>query len=280
MHLGYITNGLADHDLLGGIEIIAALGYRAVGITLDHHKLNPYDSRLSEQLEEVRGAVQRHGLLVVVETGARYLLDPWRKHQPTLVSPTPEERRWRLDFLKRAVDIAAKLDAHALSFWSGALTDRADRATIDRRLVESINSLIEYAAERQVRLAFEPEPGMAIDTMASFAQLLEALDTARVDHSSVGLTVDVGHLHCMGEVPIANVLRNWSDRLRNLHIEDMRAGVHEHLMFGEGQIDFPPIFDMLRRVNYKGPVLVELSRHSPTGPDAARQAMEFLRPLI
>ncbi len=280
MRLGYITNGLADHDLLGALEIIAALGYRSVGITLDHGKLNPYDPRLAEQLEQVGAALARHELLAVVETGARYLLDPWRKHQPTLVSPTEEERLRRIDFLKRAVDIAEYLGAHAVSFWAGTAIDGADEKTTTRRLVESLDVLIDYASERRVPLAFEPEPGMVIDTIESFEGLLESLESADVDSSYLGLTIDVGHLHCLRQWPIEGVLRGWKDRLVNLHIEDMRAGVHEHLMFGEGEIDFPPIFDMLRFVGYTGPVLVELSRHSPTGPDSARQAFEFLQPLL
>ena len=46
-------------------------------------------------------------------------------------------------------------------------------------------------------------------------------------------------------MPIAGVIRQWADRLVNVHIEDMRAGVHDHLMFGEGEIDFPPVIAAL-----------------------------------
>jgi sugar phosphate isomerase/epimerase len=60
----------------------------------------------------------------------------------------------------------------------------------------------------------------------------------------------------------------------------MRTGVHEHLMFGEGELDFPPILQALGEIGYRGGVHVELSRHSHEGPIAARRAMEFLRPLI
>ncbi len=96
----------------------------------------------------------------------------------------------------------------------------------------------------------------------------------------MALTLDVGHLHCLGETPIAEVVRRWGDRVRNVHIEDMRAGVHEHLMFGEGKIDFPPVLVALSEVGYQGGLHVELSRHSHEGPVAAGQAMAFLRPLM
>jgi sugar phosphate isomerase/epimerase len=60
----------------------------------------------------------------------------------------------------------------------------------------------------------------------------------------------------------------------------MRAGVHEHLMFGEGEIDFPPVIAALAEIGYDGPFSVELSRHSHQGPQAAQQAYNFLRPLV
>jgi sugar phosphate isomerase/epimerase len=106
------------------------------------------------------------------------------------------------------------------------------------------------------------------------------LDTRRVITSRLGLTIDVGHLHCQGELPIAEQIRAWAGRLANVHIEDMRAGVHEHLMFGEGEIDFRPVIAALAEIGYDGLAGVELSRHSHEGPAAARQAFEFLRPII
>jgi sugar phosphate isomerase/epimerase len=94
------------------------------------------------------------------------------------------------------------------------------------------------------------------------------------------LTLDVGHLHCQGEGPIDEVICRWASRLVNVHIEDMRVGVHEHLMFGEGQIDFPRVFRGLSRAGFAGGVHVELSRHSHEAPTAARKAHEFLHAVL
>ena len=132
--------------------------------------------------------------------------------------------------------------------------------------------MCDAAAERQVRLAFEPEPGMFIDTMDWFAELQE-----RVSHPAFGLTVDMGHLCCLGEVPAAPHLRRWRDRLWNVHIEDMRRGVHDHLMFGEGEVDFAEVLGALPEVGYAGGVHVELSRHSHDAVETARRALACLQ---
>jgi sugar phosphate isomerase/epimerase len=99
----------------------------------------------------------------------------------------------------------------------------------------------------------------------------------RVAHPRFGLTIDVGHLHCQGEVPIERHLRRWRQLLWNVHIEDMRRGVHDHLMFGEGEIDFVPVLRELAEGAYAGGVHVELSRHSHDAVNTARRALSFLR---
>jgi sugar phosphate isomerase/epimerase len=272
MRFGYNTNGFAHHCLDDALTILAELGYCSVALTLDHHVLNPHDADTSRRLPIVRDRLRELGLGVVVETGARFLLDPQRKHQPTLLSADATQRTRRLDFLRRAVDVAAALEADAVSFWSGAALEPATDAELMDRLVEGCRLLCDHAARRQVRLAFEPEPGMFIDTMTRWAELHE-----RVAHPSFGLTIDIGHLHCLGETPIAPHLRRWRDQLWNVHIEDMRRGVHDHLMFGEGEIDFTEALGALREIDYAGGVHVELSRHSHDAVETARRALAFLR---
>ncbi len=272
MLLGYNTNGFAHHRLEDALVILAELGYQSVALTLDYHALNPYDPKLAEQLAVVKGLFDKHGLRSVVETGARFLLDPRRKHQPTLVSAEPAERARRLDFLRRAVDVAAELGSEAVSFWSGTARDGAPDDALMGRLVEDCRALCGHADAQQVRLAFEPEPGMFIDTMPRFAEL-----HARVDHPRFGLTLDVGHLHCQGEVPVREHVRRWLDILWNVHVEDMRRGVHDHLMFGEGEMDFGEVLGALAEAGYAGGLHVELSRHSHDAVETARRALAFLR---
>jgi sugar phosphate isomerase/epimerase len=280
MQLAYNTNGLANHSLLDAIELLASIGYSGVSITLDHGVLNPFNKQLNAHLGDVAQALKVNHLCCVIETGARFLLDPHHKHEPTLISPDSSARARRIDFLNRAINIAARLNADCVSLWSGVLHDGAGEAEGFSRLVESLPTVLEEAERRKVAVAFEPEPGMLIDTVDRYDELLNRLVDRGVDVSRLGLTIDVGHLHCQGELPIAEKIRESKNHLKNVHIEDMRAGVHEHLKFGEGEIDFPPVIAALAEIRYDGLLSVELSRHSHEGPQAARHAYNFLRPLI
>lgn len=272
MRLGYNTNGLAHHSLPAAIDLLAGLGYKSVAITIDHAALNPYCKTLEHCVHQTQSSLNEHGMKSVIETGCRYLLDPSHKHEPTLLA---QDASKRIDFLRHAIDIAFSLESDCVSLWSGRLPAGMDRQEGLNRLAENLQTVFNHAALEQVTIAFEPEPGMLIDTMASFEELLKLVDSPLLK-----LTLDIGHLHCLGETPIAPVIHQWKDRLANVHIEDMRAGTHEHLMFGEGEIEFAPVVTALAEVGYDGPVHVELSRHSHVGPDAARQSYEFLHPLI
>lgn len=277
MILAYNTNGFAHHDPIEAIELLADLGYRGVGLTIDHGLLAPLpgpDHNISA-LRQIQDTLRRYQMRSVVETGARFLLDPRRKHEPTLMTADPHARTLRIEFLKYAIRVAAELQSDCVSIWSGVLHEPLDDEPAFERLIDGLAQVCEYADTHGVLIGFEPEPGMFIDTMRRFEELL-----GWFDHPALLLTIDVGHLHCEGETPIADYLRRWASRLVNVHIEDMRAGVHEHLMFGEGEIDFPPVLAVLAEIDYRGLVQVELSRHSHQAPEAARRAMEFLKPML
>jgi sugar phosphate isomerase/epimerase len=274
MYFGYNTNGFAHHRLEDALRLLADMGYQGIGLTLDHHALDPFAPDLADRTDALRRLLESLRLRCVIETGARFLLDCRRKHQPTLLSATAEERERRFEFLCRAVEIAAQLGADGVSFWSGACLEPASDAVLWERLTEGCHRLADVAEAKGVRLAFEPEPGMFVDTMPRYAEL-----SRRVDRPNFGLTLDVGHLQCQGELPIEKHLRAWSDRLWNIHIEDMRRGEHEHLMFGEGEIDFAGVMRTLRELDYRGGVFVELSRHSHDAVRTAQRALAFLRGL-
>ena len=273
---GYNTNGFAHHRIEDALNLLREIGYRAVAITPDYDLLDPPDARgVPDAVRRLAPVLERSGLHPTVETGARFTLDSRRKHQPTLVSASAEGRRRRLAYLKAAVDVAAAIGADVVSLWSGSPDDDAPSPVLWKRLVAGATELLDYAAERGIHLGFEPEPGMFIDTMAQFAQLTE-----QCRHPAWGLTLDVGHVFCLGDGDLTTHIQTWAGRLYNVHLEDMRRGVHEHLPFGQGEMEFGPVFAALHQAGYAGPVHVELPRHSHDAVSTARRAFEFLQAYL
>ena len=138
-------------------------GYGALALTLGHPHLDPFAEDADDRAAHLRARLDELGWRVVVETGTRYLLDPYAKHRPTLVD---EFAAARIRFLRRAVDLAAILRADCVSLWSGVLPEGVDADEGWRRLVPRMREIVAYAAASGVALGFEPEPGMLVETVA------------------------------------------------------------------------------------------------------------------
>ena len=65
--------------------------------------------------------------------------------------------------------------------------------------------------------------------------------------------------------------------MANVQIDDMRRGVHEHLPFGQGEVDLPDVLAALTDIRYGGLVHVELPRHTHAAPALAEQSLAALR---
>ncbi|MDG4832612.1 sugar phosphate isomerase/epimerase [Solwaraspora sp. WMMD1047] len=270
LRFGYGTNGFANHRLDDALTVLAELGYRGVALTLDHDHLDPFGADLAARVAALGARLADLDLGLVIETGARYLLDPWRKHAPTLLHDDPA---LRIEFLRRAVAIGADLGAEAVSFWSGVRpAGLAEPAAWDR-LVAGCAEIVEVADAAGLPIGFEPEPGMLVADIADWQRLRTALGAPPI----FGITLDIGHCRCLEPAPVPQCVTAVADHLVNVQIDDMRRGVHEHLEFGTGEIDFPPVLRALGDAGYPGLVAVELPRHSHDAPGVAARSLEFLR---
>ncbi len=272
LRFGYVTNGLSGHRLDDALVLLAEAGYGGVALTLDHVHFDPDAPDMLGRAAALRARLAELGLACVVETGARFALDPRRKHFPALLD---EGRERRAAMLRRAVDVAVELHAPVVSLWSGARPAELDDDAAWARLLDAFAPVLEHAASQGVVLGFEPEPGMFVERLDDF----ETLDAALGHPSALGLTLDLGHCICLepGPDPVTTCIRRGASRLVHVHIEDMRRGVHDHLMFGEGEMDVPAALRALRDVDYDGLVAVELSRHAHAAHETVPRAIEVLR---
>ncbi len=268
LRYAYNTNGCGSHRLADALDLMAEAGYAGVALTLDHHHLDPFAEDWAAQANRLAARLAALNFGSVIETGARFLLDPRAKHEPTLVSADPEGRRRRLAFLKRAVDIAAILGSEAVSFWAGVPKHGVERDAARRWLADGLQRIADYAAEHGVTPAFEPEPGMLVETVAEWDALAIP---------GLALALDTGHCIVTGDVDPADAVRRYGARLGTVSIEDMRRGVHVHLPFGEGDMDLPAVLGALDAIDFRKLVCVELSRESPTADRAIPGSIRWLQ---
>ena len=275
MLLGYHTNGLAHHSLTGGLELLASIGYRSVALSIDHGWLAPTDEDHLIKTQQAKALLQQHHLGCVVEVEAPFLLDGLIKDGPSLVDPDPTKSSRRADLLRYAIDLAVELNAPCVSFHSGPKPTGLAYSSALEVFESNLREVVGYAEEKNILLALEPRPDMLIDNLGRFERLFHLINSPHLK-----LTLDIGQLFCLNEVPIANFIERWRDELVNVHICDARVGQNQHLMFGEGQIYFPPIFESLMEINYQHAVHVDLNLHSHDAVRAARQSWAILNPIM
>jgi sugar phosphate isomerase/epimerase len=270
LRFAYNTNGAANHRLDDAIRLIADNGYHGVALTLDHHHLDPFADDWTREAERVAGLLDRLGLGAVIETGARYLLDPTDKHEPTLVTAAADGRARRVAFLTRALDIAAILRAETVSFWAGVPKPGVDRAEAHGWVADGIARVCDHAARVGVSASLEPEPGMLIETVADYARLAASRPDLR-------LALDTGHCLVTQDIDPADAVRAYAPQLGTVAVEDMRRGDHTHLPFGQGDMDMPAVLAALDDIGFDRLVCVELSRESPRAHAAIPEAIAYLR---
>lgn len=273
--LGYGTNGFADHPLDAALDVIGANGYGAVALTLGAPHLDVLGDGWLDRAIALRDDLQRRDLRVVVETGGRYVLDPFRKHRPNLLDADPDAGT-RVAFLVRAVEVAEVLGADCVSLWAGVRPEGVEAAAAWARLVERMSTVVEAAREHGVPLGFEPEPGMLVETVADALRLRADLG----DPDAFGLTVDLGHCVVVEPGGVDGALRAAGDLLVNVQVDDMLPHAHEHLELGAGELDFDLAFRTLADLGYAGVAAVELPRHSHAAPRCAAESMARLTDVM
>ncbi|MBT3275027.1 MAG: sugar phosphate isomerase/epimerase [Spirochaetales bacterium] len=75
----------------------------------------------------------------------------------------------------------------------------------------------------------------------------------------IGLCLDTAWMQDSGEDPI-EVAKKFSSRLYGIHIKDFvfnRAGTHQDVPVGDGNLDLPLLFTTLDAVDFDGPLILE-----------------------
>jgi inosose dehydratase len=154
-----------------------------------------------------------------------------------------------------------------------------------RQFAETLSRVGAATLREGVRTCFHNHVGSFIETRAEIDRLL-----ALVDRDVVFQGPDIGHLAWAGD-DVLQFCRDYASSIKSLHIKDIDPRVlaegvaagwdyrtfSDHGIFieiGEGLVDFPALFTILREAEYSGWIIVETD---VTQKSSARQSAEISR---
>ena len=201
------------------------------------------------RVRRVRGLVERSGIRCGL-------------HSASFVNTAeimPTVRKAAERHLREYVDLTAALGCEYLvvhcGFHFSVYLDRVRAA-----LYETMARCVEYAERRRVPLVIENMNRLPGDsefqylgvTVEEFRDLFR-----RIRSPYLGLALDVAHCELLpGGVGL--FVRAFPDRIHAVQLSDNRRTVDEHLAIGDGVIDFGQVLAALRRIDFAGPLIIEL----------------------
>ena len=123
----------------------------------------------------------------------------------------------------------------------------------------SIEEICRAAEPLGARVAME-----VIPNPLSSASSLVAMIERDFDGSSVGICLDFGHAHLMGDLP--DEIEVAAEHLVTTHVHDNRGKEDDHLVPYQGTINWPAALVNMLKIGYEGTYLLELAN---TGNPAA-----------
>jgi sugar phosphate isomerase/epimerase len=182
-------------------------------------------------------------------------------------SPDPAIRSEQISNVRRAVDAAVAFRTNIVRVTAGSWVEGLSRDEILSNVADGLRDCLDYAESRGVILALEDHPEVGTK-IADFMRILELVDDDRLK-----VNLDTSNPMVSGEdaVDLAELVK---DRVVHVHASD-RDGDLEHAVVGEGVVNFPGIFKILKAAGFDG--WISLEAGGSKGKEGIRQGMEYVR---
>lgn len=278
MKLAFSTNAYLNFSFAEAVTRLAKIGYAGVEIMADvPHAWPAY--LLPEQKAWMKKALADNKLAIsnINSFMMHAINDPRQKYwHPSWIEPDRHYRQIRIDHTKRALTLAKELGAPCITTEPGGPVEPGQSWKQALQLfVEMIKPVAEHAEKEGVLLLVEPEPGLLIETVDQFLEFMQ-----HIQSPAVGMNFDIGHAYCVKDDPATSIPR-CAKFIRHFHLEDIAATrVHQHLVPGEGAIDFAAALAAIRAMNYQGWITIELYPYIENPDVVARTALERVRKYV
>ncbi len=255
--IGFRTAGFHQIPLEQCLIALAEIGYDGVEICLEHPDSRP-ESLTPTRCESIAKRAAELGLDIA---SVSYHADG-----------EDEEARARNQL--RAIDITAHFGADILIINAQRSIEGQERDQLDAFGDLLADALLPRAEAAGISLACEPEPGMFVDGSAEMLYLLELLH-----HPRLGVNLDIGHAFLTDD-SLPEAIAVLDRRILHVHFEDMPAGVHQHLVPGDGDMNLPEVIAALDCAGFAGYYTIDLFNIADAPVDWARRACAATKRLL
>ena len=253
MKIGYRTIAFSDRPIEEAIAVIAAAGYDSVELCLENPDLNPLDLSPA-RVARIKGLLADAGLALAAVS--------YHGVQDQL-----EDRRRRN---RAAITLLSEFGADLFVVASR----REEPARLHAQWDEAVDlyrELADQCAPQGCRLAIEPQPGLVVRNTEDLVRMLRSCA-----HPNLAANLDVAHAMVTGDdLPWA--VYQLGSQLAHVHISDVAGQTHEHLIPGQGEIDFGEIRDMLDGIDYQRHVVIDIPRAPGDPASVCREALQAFR---
>lgn len=273
MILGYSTNAFVRFSVLEAVEKIGRLGFRGVEIMCDRPHLYPPDYG-EENLTRLKTVIDDQGLKVT-NLNSFTLFAVGDTYLPSWIEPREERRKIRIQHTLQCLKVADFFGCKNISVPPGGPVGEISRERAMTLFHRGLERVAPLAQELDIKILVEPEPDLLMENTREFKEFI-----VDVKSPAIGVNFDIGHFFCAGEDPRVafEELFEW---IGHVHLEDIAPDrVHNHLILGQGAIQFTEIFQTMLRLGYQGDVSLELYPYVDAPEEAGRESLEYLQTLL
>jgi inosose dehydratase len=246
--LFYLTPGSMDT----AVKDIAAAGYEGVEM---------FDGNLAEyqdKPEQLRAILEESNVsLVSVYTGANFIY----------ADILPDE----LHRIQRAAELAATFGAERLVVGGGARRAAGTTEEDYRRLGAALDRVSDIAEAAGLTASYHPHLSTIVESPDELERLMPL--------TRIGFCPDTAHLAAGGADPAA-IIRKYPERIRHVHLKDLRKDPFSFLPLGQGELDFPDIVQAIKESGYDSWLMVELDEYDGDPRAAAEISRKYLQELL
>lgn len=244
----------SDHDLIAGMGILKKYGIRNIEISLVPGVFERIDKKLLLKLKKC--VAGKFNIVQTHPSGDKYDLSKDRKIDSK--KPIEHLKHWVMDFVEynRPVLVLHASEVFPLK------EDRRSRLEICKK---NLFELVNFCEKCGTKIAVETMWNMSEQTEKESIlgeteeEFLGIVDSVKSKY--LGIHIDTGHSYLLGN--LMKMVQLAGDRLFALHVHDNHGRRKdlpwdEHLIPGEGDIDWQKFISTLNSVHYKGVFMLEL----------------------